>query len=315
MTTLKGTHQYPKIYALGSAEVADILKYQVEVTEKVDGSQIGFGVINGELIIRSKSSLIVQSQPNKLFANATAYIISIKDRLDPGWFYYGECLQSPRHNKLKYERVPRNNIALYGVKDDEGVFCAYDEVHEIASILEVDCVPLLGYGHRTVEDLERYIKLNKSFLGGDIEGIVINSGCGLAKLVRQEFKEVMREKRPKAVQGDTDKAVQETFAAFCTQARWDKAIQHLRESGEIVGSNSDIGLIIREIQRDVLEEEGEYVKELLWSMFRRKFLSAVVEGFPKYYQERLLAQTVESRTPNPVDVGSSPAQPANNNGE
>lgn len=39
---IKGTHQYPKIYALGSVEVVDILKYPVEVTEKVDGSQIGF---------------------------------------------------------------------------------------------------------------------------------------------------------------------------------------------------------------------------------------------------------------------------------
>ena len=80
---IKGTHQYPKIYALGSVEVADILKEPVEVTEKVYGSQIGFGVIDGELIIRSKGSLIVPQQPNGLFKNATAYIISIKDRLKP----------------------------------------------------------------------------------------------------------------------------------------------------------------------------------------------------------------------------------------
>ena len=82
-------------------------------------------------------------------------------------------------------------------------------------------------------------------------------------------------------------------------------------------SHDQFGMIPQsaEIQRDVLEEEESYVKELLWSMFRRKFLSAVVEGFPKYYQERLLAQMVESLTPNPVDAGSSPAQPAINNGE
>lgn len=287
---IKGTHQYPKIYALGSIEVADILKEPVEVTEKVDGSQIGFGVIDGELIIRSKGSLIVQGQPNGLFKNATAYIISIKDRLKQNWFYYGECLQSPRHNKLKYDRVPRGNIALYGVKGASGVFLGWETVRSVAESFDMDCVPILGSGYYTVEELEKFLEL-KSFLGGDIEGIVISSPSMSAKLVRQEFKEVMREKKPKAAQGDTDKAIQETFAAFCTQARWDKAIQHLRESDEIKGSNSDIGLIIREIQRDVLEEEEGYVKELLWSMFRRKFLSAVVEGFPKYYQEKLLNQT------------------------
>lgn len=290
---IKGTHQYPKIYALGSVEVADILSYPVEITEKVDGSQIGFGVVDGDLIIRSKGSLIVQSQPNNLFKNATAYIVSIKERLTPGWFYYGECLQTPRHNKLKYERVPYGHIALYGVKDHEGDFLTWASMTRVANLLGVEHVPLLGVvRHYTVEELQEFLEL-ESFLGGAIEGIVINSGRMSAKLVRQEFKEVMREKKPKAAQGDTDKAIQETFAAFCTQARWDKAIQHLRESGEIKGSNSDIGLIIREIQRDVLEEEEGYVKELLWSMFRRKFLSAVVEGFPKYYQERLLAQLGE----------------------
>lgn len=292
MTMIKETHQYPKIYALGSVEVADILTYPVEVTEKVDGSQIGFGVIDGELIIRSKGSLIVPQQPNNLFKNATEYIITIKDRLEPDWFYYGECLQSPRHNKLKYDRVPRNNIALYGVKDDKGGFHGWEMVKSIAEGLNIDCVPILGKGCYTVEELEELLEI-KSFLGGDIEGIVIASPFISAKLVRQEFKEVMRKKKVKSVQGDTDKAIHEVFSAFCTQSRWDKAIQHLRESGEIVGSSKDIGLIIREIQRDVLEEEESYLKELLWSMFRRKFLSAVVEGFPKYYQERLLAQVGE----------------------
>ena len=113
---IKGTYQYPKIYALGSAEVAGILNGPVEVTEKVDGSQIGFGIVDGELIIRSKGSLLNQEQPTGLFRDAVAYIRTIKDKLKPGWFYYGECLQSPRHNKLKYGRVPHHNIALYGMR-------------------------------------------------------------------------------------------------------------------------------------------------------------------------------------------------------
>lgn len=292
---IKGTHQYPKIYALGSVEVAGILNGPVEVTEKVDGSQIGFGIVDGELIIRSKGSLLNQEQPTGLFRDAVAYIRSIRDRLEPGWFYYGECLQSPRHNKLKYDRVPRHNIALYGVKDDKGVFRKRESVVSEADALDMECVPIFGAGDYSIEELERFLEM-KSFLGGEIEGLVIvsstipgkDSPFMQAKLVRPEFKEVMRERKPKANAGDADKAVQEAFSAFCTEARWEKAIQHLREAGVISGSNSDIGPLIKEIQRDVLEEEGEYVKELLWSIFRRKFLSAVVEGFPRYYQESLL---------------------------
>lgn len=291
---IKGTHQYPKIYALGSVEVAGILNGPVEVTEKVDGSQIGFGVIDGELIIRSKGSLLNIQQPTGLFRDAVAYIRSIKDKLKPGYFYYGECLQSPRHNKLKYGRVPQHNIALYGMRFGDD-FYEIDFVRELADRLGVDCVPRLFKGECALERLEELLK-SESFLGGEIEGLVIvsdtiagkDSPFMQAKLVRPEFKEVMRERKPKAGAVSIEEKVEEAFRAFRTEARWDKAIQHLRESGEITGSNRDIGPLIKEVQRDVLEEEGEYIKELLWSICRKRFMSTVVDGFPQYYQESLL---------------------------
>ena len=300
MSEIKGTHSWPKIYTLGSAEVLNILNEEVEVTEKIDGSQIGFGMIDGELVIRSKGALINPVMPPKMFKSAVSYIISIKNKLNPDYFYYGECLESPRHNKLKYEHVPRHNVALYGIRDDGHIFLDYGSIADEAQRLGFDVVPLLLFDkHVSPEDLDEILRNTKSFLGGEIEGMVISSPYAMpgqrepfqqAKLVRPEFKEVKaRGNRTPAAKGSIEETVQEAFAAFCTEARWDKAIQHLKEDGKIVGSNTDIGPIIKEIQRDVLDEEGEYVKEMLWTLYRKRFLTAVVDGFPRYYQERLLA--------------------------
>ena len=41
-----------------------------------------------------------------------------------------------------------------------------------------------------------------------------------------------------------------------TPARWNKAIQHLRERGLLEDSPRDIGLILREIPEDVLKEDA-----------------------------------------------------------
>jgi len=45
---------FPKIFTIGCNYILDIFKNEVEITEKVDGSQFGFGKINGELFLRRK---------------------------------------------------------------------------------------------------------------------------------------------------------------------------------------------------------------------------------------------------------------------
>lgn len=308
---IKGTHAYPKIYALGSPEVADILKYPVTITEKIDGSQIGFGIVNGELYIRSKGSLLSLDNPTGLFKDAVAYIRSIKSLLDDRCFYYGECLQSKRHNKLNYERVPRHNIALYGCFYASKLWgenytlpeCwgTQREVDVEANRLEIDCVPILYEGLITPEKLEEILSIKKSFLGGEIEGVVIKSRYRMlgqrepfmqAKLVCESFREV-KHKKAYRIKSDNkvEEGIEELFQSYRTEARWDKAIQHLRESGTLSGSSRDIGILIKEIHKDILEEEGETIKELVWQLFKKRFLSTVIDGFPAYYQKMLMEQT------------------------
>lgn len=86
---------FPKIFAMGTRYIADILKEEVEVTEKVDGSQFGFGKIDGEVICRSKGKIQPLDNPDKMFKEAVEYVLSIEDKLAEGNFYYAEYLQKP----------------------------------------------------------------------------------------------------------------------------------------------------------------------------------------------------------------------------
>lgn len=281
-------HSYQKIYHLGSPEVEGILDDDVWVTEKIDGSQIGFGLVDGELFVRSKGKRLDIDNPNPMFAGAVDYLKTVKDRLDPELFYFGECLQKPKQNKLAYKRIPEHHIALYDVLYKEtGSYYFHDMVQDCADYIGIDAVPLLKKeGRYELEQLKELLERD-SYLGGPMEGIVIMSdSTPPAKLVGKEFREKM-ERIPKAT-GDMEKKIDEFFASFRTIARWEKAVQHLQESDGIERGLQDIPVIIREIQRDVLEEEENFIKENLWKICRRRFLRVAVDGFPAWYRQKLL---------------------------
>ena len=48
------TSAFPKILHIGNKQISDLFDGVVEITKKVDGSQLGLGKINGELFVRSK---------------------------------------------------------------------------------------------------------------------------------------------------------------------------------------------------------------------------------------------------------------------
>lgn len=284
---------YPKIYRLGLEEVADVLSYTVEITEKIDGSAFGFGVVDGELVLQSKRTTLPANVVSGMFAGATAAVHAVRDKLMLGAFYWGEALEKPRHNKIAYGRVPRHHVALYGVLVDDR-YVAYETVKNEALRLGFDVVPLLFRGR--IESLDRLDKIfedfRESYLGGTVEGIVIRpvgDPCPSAKLVKDEFKEVMQRKNKVVNQENKlEDAVREFFESFATEARWLKAIQHLEDAGEITPNRPEnIGIIIKEIQRDTLEEEESFIRENLWILHKRMFLRTLTEKFPKWYLERI----------------------------
>lgn len=285
------TSKFPKIYALTYKEVEDILTGPVEVTEKVDGSQFGFGVIDGKLVVRSKGTEMNIDTPQGLFTGAVATVKAAfkKGLLPDGDFFYGESVQNKRHNKLTYDRVPTGNICLFGIKRADGSF---ETDHAVLSAeaerLGIDVVPLLYSGTITMEDLEKLLDTPSKF-GPMMEGIVVKnyelpgkySPIMVAKLVREDFKEVMRQRPTKGKDNDTK--IAELFECYRTEARWDKAIQRVRETGADMTNRAVIGDLIRGLITDIIEEEEDRIKDALWLALKKDFERTVTKGFVDYF--------------------------------
>lgn len=290
---------FPKIFHVGAPEVTLLFTGEVEVTEKVDGSQIGFGrVENGDLIIRSKGVVMYNgasySEP-KLFKSAINQILSVQDKIKPGYFFYGEAVTSPRHNTLSYEKTPTGFIALYGVLTPEGWVSDHKTLTEYAVGLGIDVVPLLYKGEISSKEQLDALMNTDSFLGKEkIEGVVVKNytqksnwhmslEC-FGKFVREGFKE--RNGANKDHQKGND--LLDLIGAFKTDARWEKAVQRARDNGTITGSAKDIGPMIQDIILDLETEEQGYIKEQLYKLFRKQITGATVAGFPEWYKEKLL---------------------------
>lgn len=290
---------YSKVYGLGHKAIADLFKDSVIVEEKIDGSQISWmkdeqGIVH----VRSHHKELILDAPDKMFKIACEVITNMTPLLHPGWIYRGEYLSKPCHNALAYDRVPENNIVLFDIDAAEEDYIADGPKRKEAKRLGLECVPQFAEGKfDTWEGLKKLLD-NDSFLGGQkIEGIVIKNynrfgrdGHALmGKYVSEKYKEVhdtnWKEKNP------AQKEIKEQIIlALRTPARWNKAVQHLRESGDLQNALQDIGPLIKEVQKDVKEEcTGEIADRLVaWAI--QDIMRGVVRGLPVWYKEQLATQ-------------------------
>ena len=292
-------NSYPSIFNLGHKMVMDLLTGPVYVQEKVDGSQFSFGVDEqGHVVTRSKGADIFLEMANKLFKGAVEYVHSIQDRLTPGYTYRGEVLYRPKHNTLAYGRVPRHNVVIFDINTGEECYMVYEDVVREAERLDLETVPLLYTGMVESTDKIKSFLETPSFLGGQkVEGVVIKPvGYGLfgldkkvlmGKYVSEAFKEIhggeWRKNNP-----SNNEIVEKVALLYKTPARWNKAIQHLRDAGQIEDSPRDIGKILKEIHQDVLKECAKYIKEELFKAAWPKIGRIITAGFPEYYKQQLM---------------------------
>lgn len=295
------TSAFPKILHIGDKQILDLFETEVEITEKIDGSQFGFGkTVDGELVMRSKGREITADTSDKLFLPAIEYVNSIEHLIPNGWFFYGETLHAPRHSTLAYDRVPKNHIALFAVYEvEQRVFHNYDTIKRYAEELDVDAVPILFRGETSAANVLDIVKNSPSYLGGqNIEGIVVKAykpwmflgqiplTVMSGKYVTEEFKEVHTKDWSKL---NTGKGKFDVLKEnYRTTARWNKAIQHLRESGELTGTPKDIGALIRETRIDIETEEKENIKDALWNIYKEDILKYSVFGLAQFYKEQLI---------------------------
>jgi len=290
---------YPKIHNLGHRAIAELFNDPVVISEKVDGSQISFSVDKeGALSIRSKGAEIYVDAPEKMFTKAVESIKGIAGSMRPGWVYRGEYLRTPRHNVLTYDRVPSGHIALFDIEVGYGTqdWLAPGQVTEEAVRLGLDFAPVFFNGFLEEPDiLQEFIERTSRFGNIKVEGVVIKNyhrfdektgKVLMGKLVREEFKETHAEtwKRDNPNRNDVVSILIETYA---NENRWRKAIEHKRDSGQLEGAPEDIGPLIKEIQRDVKEEEKEAIKEALFRWAWPQIERGCVRGFPQWYKTTL----------------------------
>jgi hypothetical protein len=291
---MKKINSYPSIYQIGHKAILDIFKSPVVVEEKIDGSQFSFGMIEGEIYMRSKRSEIHVDNPEKMFKKAAETVNSIAPLLTPGYYYRAEYLQKPKHNTIYYERTPDYWIILFDIQTGIEVYMTPEEKKTEADRVGLECVPVLFEG--IVKDLEHFNKLLEmpSILGGMIEGLVVKNydlftrekKIAIGKYVSEKFKEVHSGEWKKANPTRKD-IIAILVESFRTDARWQKAVQHLRDDGGLLEAPQDIGNLMKEVSQDVEKECQEDIKDILYKHFRKDILRGVTRGLPEWYKQQL----------------------------
>lgn len=290
-------HSYPPVYAIGHRALADLFNGYVTIEEKIDGSQFSFGLFDDGLHCKSKR----QEPPDSMFdaAVATAQRLADEGLLRRGWTYRGEYLKTPKQNVLAYARIPTGNIILFDVNPEYETYLPYDQKFEEAQRLGLECVPLIG-GVREAPEPDWVLSLldRVSILGGTkIEGLVFKNyeqfgqdkHALMGKFVSEAFKEIQSGewRRMNPTQSDITAML---TGKYRTPARWQKAVQHLREAGELDQSPRDIGPLMREVGVDVLKEEQDAIKDALFKHFWPKIQRGITAGLPEWYKEELLKE-------------------------
>lgn len=299
-----------KIYAIGHRSNRDIFKGPtIEITEKVDGSQFRFGNVDGELVCCSKNTILNINEPQKQFKPAVETAIEIfeSNMIKQGMFFFGETLATKRHNVLTYSRVPRGHIALFGGYNYEtDTFLGYSELDGFASVFGCDVVPLVYSGPSDkflkdpVASLEKEVD-KESYLGGSkLEGVVVRNEFQrtivensvvpytIGKYVCESFKEVMNIKTKRGINHWG-----QYCESYATKARWMKAIQSLRDSGEFQADPRSIGKLIPMINQDIVAECKEDIMEVMWKLYHKDVLRAATRGFPEWFKKNLIDGTFD----------------------
>jgi len=316
---------YPSIFNLGHKAITSLLDGDVNVEEKIDGSQFSFGLVEASpadieaeympgfaLKIRSKGCVMHVDAPERMFSAAAETVRRLAPILTPGWTYRGEFLAKPKHNSLVYDRIPKDHIILFDVSTGDQTYLSYEDKKNEAARLGLECVPLLFTGRIGDVGKIREFLNTTSVLGGQlIEGVVVkpvhydlfglDKKVLLGKFVSEAFKEVHRKAWGESNPTSKD-IISQISDAYTSPARWNKAIQHLKEAGKLNEDLTDIGPLIKEIPTDILKECEDEMKDLLFKWAWPHIRRGVTHGFPQWYKEKLLKDSFETNQPQELGV-------------
>lgn len=298
----KRLRSYSSPLNLGHKHLELLFDGQVIVQEKVDGSQFSFGVMEGELICRSRRVQIEMEAPG-MFSKAVATAKDLHERflLREGWTYRGEFLQKPKHNTMPYDRTPKGYIILFDIdKGYEDYVPAWDLI-SLADELGLEAV-----SHWIIDEAPQISQVKAwcgevSILGGPREGVVFKNYSQLGadhktlmgKYVTESFRESHESDWRKQNPGRVDILTYLT-ETYRSEARWEKAIQHMAERGDLQRAPQDIGPLIREIQKDVTDECADEIKNILFNHYWKDLSRKITGGFPEWYKNKLMEDVLDA---------------------
>lgn len=295
---------YPKVYAFGHAAIPNLTDLPdgatLVIQEKYDGSQISFGWDDdGELYVRSKGKLQYGdgAVPDKMFNPAVTYLSTLEPHALGLEWYRGEFFSKPKHNTLAYPRMPKNGIVLYDVNSTTGPenYFGKQRVKDAADALGLEACQEFGSYTTVTRELIDELMKKESSLGGPMEGIVIKNyhqfskdgKVTMGKVVSDEFRE-KHEKSWKQRNPSGKDVIQDIITSLDTEARYEKAYQHLRDNGKLTGTPKDIGALMAEVKRDTLEEEADWILAQLQKYAIGKIGRGLGRGVPDWYKNKLL---------------------------
>lgn len=286
---------YPSVFQIGHKMIEGLFSGPVVVEEKCDGSQFSFGLIDGELMARSKGKQLILDAPEKMFIRAVAVVRELAPYLHPDWIYRGEYLERPKHNTLAYERTPARHIIGFDIMTGLETYMTPDEKRAEFARLGLECVPTLYEGEVSGLEMFNSFLERVSVLGGcKVEGVVVkNYGLftaekkvAMGKYVSENFKEIHGGEWRKNNPTGAD-IVDQLIERYKTPARWQKAVQHLTESGTLEGSPRDIGALMQEVPADTARECEEEIKKILYDHFWPKIRRGITAGLAQWYKQEL----------------------------
>jgi hypothetical protein len=233
-----------------------------------------------------------------MFEKACETVKQIASTLHDGWTYRGEYLMSPSHNTLHYDRTPAAHIILFDVETSLCTFLTPIQLTIEAERIGLEYTPFLVLdGEPSVSSLEALID-SPSVLGGQkMEGLVVKNyerfgpdgKVLMAKHVSEKYKEI-HDKSWKAKNPAGGDVITKLVERYKTEARWQKAIQHLAEFGSLLDDPKDIGPLMKEVGTDTYNECGEEIKEILFKWAWPKISRGITGGLPEWYKDLLLAK-------------------------
>ena len=282
--------------------IKDLLLDPVIVEEKLDGSQFSFGVFGpeNELKCRSKGAQLNLFAPEKMFIPGIETAKKLAPLLVNGWTYRCEYFQKPKHNVLAYGRIPNEHLILIDINIGHEQYLSYEDKAKEGQRIGLETTPLLFEGIVTDPFMMRDFLDRVSVLGGPkIEGVVVKNykrftmdgKVQMGKFVSEDFKEVhtgeWREQHP----GNKD-IVQVLIAKYRSPARWQKAVQHLKEAGKIKNEMSDVQHLFPEVAEDTRKECEQEIKDLLFDWAWKNISRSLTGGLPEWYRGQLLKNQV-----------------------